>query len=130
MYKIERKSFGVKLTFGGIIQPEEMKQWVEDSKPVIAKTTSGFGAFIDMRTLKPLADKTKAQMEVGQKLYKAAGMTRSVVILDSHITTLQFKQIAKETGIYEWERYVNASASSDWEAIGLAWINKGIDPDK
>ncbi|MCK5039287.1 MAG: hypothetical protein KAS16_09335 [Thermoplasmata archaeon] len=111
------------------MSPEEMKQWAEDSKSILARTNAGFGVFIDMRTLKPLSDKTKAYMEEGQKLYKAAGMVRSVVILDSHITTLQFKQIAKETGIYEWERYVNASSHSDWEAIGLAWINKGIDPD-
>ena len=35
----------------------------------------------------------------GQKLYKAKGMSRSVVIVDNVIIKMQFKKIAQETGI-------------------------------
>ena len=45
-------------------------------------------------------------MQEGQKLFKNAGMERSVVILSTAMVTMQFKRIAKETGIYEWERYI------------------------
>ncbi len=48
-------------------------------------------------------------MEEGQKEYKERGMTRSVVILDSAIMAMQFKRLAKDTGIYQWERYIDAS---------------------
>jgi len=34
-------------------------------------------------------------------------MVRSVVILANTITKLQFKRIAQETGIYQWERYID-----------------------
>lgn len=69
-------------------------------------------------------------MEEGQKLFKQKGMTRSVVILNSPIVTVQFKRIAKETGIYNWERYLDASSTPDWEQKGRRWLTDGIDPDK
>ncbi|MGB9500437.1 MAG: hypothetical protein ACKVE4_12015 [Dissulfuribacterales bacterium] len=43
---------------------------------------------------------------------------------------MQFQCIGKETGIYEWERYIDVSSSPDWERIAVDWISKGIDPDK
>ncbi|HMV41143.1 MAG TPA: hypothetical protein PK079_09135 [Leptospiraceae bacterium] len=60
-----------------------------------------------MRTLKPLPPESQIHMQEGQKLYKEKGMVRSVVILANTITKLQFKRIAQETGIYQWERYID-----------------------
>ena len=57
-------------------------------------------------------------------------MERSVVILDNVITTMQFKRIAQETGIYQWERYIDASSTGNWQKAGEDWIVKGIDMDK
>jgi hypothetical protein len=57
-------------------------------------------------------------------------MQRSVVILKDKITMMQFRGIAKETGIYEWERYIDASAVENWEQIGLDWILNAVDPDQ
>lgn len=130
MYKIERKDFGYKLTFGDIITVEEMTTWVEESKQELANAPSEFGVFVDMRTLKPLAADTVKVMESGQAFYKEKGMTRSVVILNSAVVTMQFIRIAKDSGIYQWERYIDASSVSDWEKVGLAWIVDEKDPDK
>ena len=130
MYKIEIKNYGYKLTFGGLIDAEEMKKWVADSKQALNTAPSKFGVFVDMRTLKPIEKESQAIMEEGQKLYKAKGMERSVVILESVLVTMQFKRIAKETGIYNWERYISAQDKPDWEKIGIAWIKDGVDPDK
>jgi hypothetical protein len=130
MYTIEKKDFGYKLVFGDFIKADEMKKWVEESRKALAAAPKEFGVFVDMRTLRPLPSESQVFMEEGQKLYKKKGMVRSVVILDSKVITLQFKRIAKETGIYEWERYVDASGNPNWEKIGLAWIKDGKDPDK
>ena len=54
---------------------------------------------------------------------------QQIVILDDIVTALQFQRIAKETGIYEWERYIPAPSFSDWRKRGLDWILHGIDPD-
>lgn len=83
-----------------------------------------------MRDLKPLPGDAQEIMEQGQAAYKEGGMERSVVIVDSATTKMQFKRIAKESGIYDWERYVNAAETPDWREVGLAWIQDGVDPDQ
>jgi len=130
MYKIEKKPWGYKLTFGNVVSTEEMKKWVEDSKKTLMTAPSKFGNVIDMRTLKPLSPEAKAVMEEGQKLYKAKGMERSAVILSSAVLTLQFKRIAQESGIYQWERYIDAGKDPNPEKTAEEWVVNGKDPDK
>jgi len=130
MYKIEKKDFGYKLTFGGFIKLDEMKQWVDESKKTLESSPSKFGVMVDMRELKPLPKDAQEHMQVGQKSYKDKGMERSVVILNSAVLTVQFKRIAKETGIYDWERYINAAKDSNWEETGIKWLVDALDPDK
>ncbi|MBN2671187.1 MAG: hypothetical protein JXX29_05925 [Deltaproteobacteria bacterium] len=128
MYRIERKSYGYRLTFGEKIDAAEMKEWLEESKVVLQTSTEQFGVFVDMRTLIPLRRDAQPFMQEGQKLYKRSGMVRSVVILNNAATTMQFRRIAKETGIDEWERYIDADAVKNWEDVGLAWVRDGIEP--
>lgn len=130
MYQIEKKSYGVKLTFAGLIAKDEMQKWVAESAKITKSLPSKFGVFVDMRDLKPLAADSQLVMQEGQKLFKNAGMERSVVILSTAMVTMQFKRIAKETGIYEWERYIDFSKTADWEEIGIKWLEDKIDPDK
>lgn len=130
MYGIQKTSYGYKLKFGGFIQDDEMKKWVEESKRTLLNKTGKFGIFVDMRELKPLDSNSQAIMREGQKLYKDKGMERSVVIVSTALTRSQFKRIAKETGIYQWERYIDTSSNPDWEKAGIDWIKYGKDPDK
>lgn len=129
MYEIQETSFGYDLTFGGFMDAEEMTAWKAESARVLEDSPDTFGVFVDMRDLNPLPEDAQEIMEEGQAQYKQSGMERSVVILDSMTTTLQFKRIAKESGIYDWERYINASAEPNWREVGLAWIEDGVDPD-
>ena len=130
MHKVEKTGYGYKLTFADFVKPEEMKQWLEDSKKALSSPPKEFGVFVDMRTLKPLTPDAQAVMEEGQKLFKLKGMSRSVVILANSVLTMQFKRIAKETGIYQWERYIDANSNPKWEQAGVDWLVKGTDPDK
>jgi len=129
MYNIEKKDFGYKLTFSGTVEAAEMANWVKDAEKALASQAGPFGVFVDMRALNPLSNDAKAEMEKGQKLFKQKGMQRSVVILNSAIVTMQFKKIAKETGIDAWERYIDASNAPDWEAKGIAWLKNGTEPE-
>lgn len=47
-------------------------------------------------------------MEQGQAKYREKGMVRSAVLVDSAVTRMQFERLAKQSGIYEWERYFSA----------------------
>jgi hypothetical protein len=130
MYKIEKQPYGFKLTFSGVITATEMTQWVKESETTLSGHVGKFGIMVDMRDLKPLAPDVAIIMQGGQKLYKEKGMDKSVVILANSVVTMQFKRIAKESGITAWERYIDASSVKDWGKVGIAWIKDGIDPDK
>ncbi len=125
MYKIERTDFGYKLTFGGLIRGEEMKEWLEESQQLLASAPSKFGVLVDMRQLEPLPPDAQPYMLEGQRAYKSSGMERSAVGLADRVITLQFMRIAKQTGIHEWERYVDASSEPDWEEVAMEWIDSG-----
>ena len=107
-----------------------MSRWIKDSERVLSSREGSFTVFVDMRGLNPLSKDSDRIMRMGQKMYSWHGMERSVVILDSVFVTIQFKNIAEETGIYRWERYIDASKETEWEQKGLDWILRGIDPDK
>ncbi len=131
MYKIAKQKFGYQLTFGGDrMDIAEMSRWREEAKTALVGAPKSFGVVIDMRTLKPGAVQPDAQkvMVEGQGLFKKAGMERSCVILQSATVTMQFERIARESGIYAFERYINAAATPDWEARAVGWIEKKIDP--
>jgi hypothetical protein len=61
-------------------------------------------------------------MQQRQNHFRSKGMARSVVILAGSIVTLQFKRIANETGIYEWERYLDGSAVPTWYCPQYIWV--------
>ena len=130
MYKIEKKTSGFLLTFGGIIDKAEMEKWVAESETALAGAQPPFGVIVDMRTLKPLAPEVQETMVKGQGLYKQKGMERSAVVLNDTVTTLQFKRLAQQSGIYAFERYIDASKTQDWTKVAVAWVKDGVDPDK
>ena len=130
MYKIELKPYGYKLTFAGHIDVHEITKWAEESKRALSKQAGKFGVLIDMRTLGPISPETQEVLVSGQQLYKQKGMERSAVALNTLVVTMQFKRLARESGIYAWERYVDAGKLTNWERVAEDWIINGTDPDK
>jgi hypothetical protein len=55
-------------------------------------------------------------------------MERSCVILESAVVTMQFVRLARQSGIYSFERYINAASHPDWHKKALGWIENKIDP--
>lgn len=130
MHKIEKRAGGFTLTFGGIVNKAELDRWVEESKQALTGCTKPFGVIVDMRTMRPLPSAGRTTMIEGQRLYQHAGMQRSAVILNSPTTTLQFKRLAKESGIDLFERYIDASQDPDWKKHAEDWVDREIDPEK
>jgi len=125
VYRIENTSYGLKLSFSGTIARPEMEAWSAEVLPACSRAGARFGVLVDMRELKPLQPDVQSLMVQTQAQIKAAGLVRSCVILSSKILTMQFERLAKESGIISFQRYVDASANSDYEAIALEWITKG-----
>ena len=106
MYKIENIDYGVKVTLNGLIKKEEAEEWFNGMKNALKKTNKGFKVFVDMRGFKPASEEVQKCFVDIQKEFKDHGMSKSVVILNSGIAVLQLKRTAKESGIYDHERYL------------------------
>lgn len=107
----------------------EMHQWCRESEQALATVRPPFGVVVDMRTLAPLMPDAQHVMIQGQQLYKGKGMQRSAVVVHNAVTASQFRRLAQESGIYAWERYIDASAVPDWGKTAVDWVKGGIDPD-
>lgn len=129
MYSLKKEPYGVFIAFDGFVKPEIMSDWLQESQQIVPKLGKNFNVLVDMRQMMPLGKEAQATMEEGQRYYKTSGMKRSCVVLSSPTLTMQFMRIAKETGIYEWERYIDASKNPNWEQTAVEWLEKGIDPD-
>lgn len=128
MYKIEKTDLGFHLTFAGIVTKVEIDNWYAESEQVLKGRRAHFGVVIDMRTLALLPVEAQGVMVRGQAMYRSRGMERSCVILDDAITRIQFMRLARQSGIYKYERYIDASAHKNWLAEARNWVRHGITP--
>jgi hypothetical protein len=129
MYTLEKAPFGFKITIAGHATSAEATRILDESRRVLKNCDKPFGVLVDIRTLKPMADDVQKIVDETQRLYRAEGLRRSAVVLASAIMTLQFMRIARDTGVYTYERYIDASKDANWEPVALAWIINGVDPD-
>jgi hypothetical protein len=109
LYKIDKTDLGFCLTFAGNMTKAELERWFEESEQVLTEQQGPFGVIIDMRTLALLSAEAQGVMVRGQSMYRDRGMERSCVILQDAITTIQFMRLARQPGIFKYERYVDAS---------------------
>jgi hypothetical protein len=130
MYTIEKKSWGYELVFGGDVSAEEIERWYQEWAEVLKDQLGPFSVFVDMRTLIPLSKEAVTPLAEGQKLARQCGMIRSVVIVQNPATASQFRRIAGDTGINQWERYIDATHVADWKERGMDWIVQGIEPSQ
>jgi hypothetical protein len=106
-----------------------MFEWSKEAARQLLHQVGQFGVLVDMRHLEPLPADAQQHLQAGQRLFKTKGMQRSAVVLQDAIIALQFKRIARETGIDQCQRYIDAS-SPGWEMKANGWITAGLDPDK
>jgi hypothetical protein len=128
VYKIEKTDLGFQLTFAGAMTKCEVDKWYAESEQILKGPQASFGVVIDMRTLALLPVDAQGVMVRGQAMYRSRGMERSCVILDDAITKIQFMRLAKKSGIFKYERYIDASAHKNWLAEARNWVSHAIAP--
>jgi hypothetical protein len=129
VYRVERTSYGLRLTLSGAMSSDEVQRWGRDVVEALLHLERPFGVFVDMRQLVPPPPEEQGALKHAQIRARQLGMRRSVVIVDNAETAAEFERIARQTGIYTYERYIDAVADPRWEQRGLDWIVDGIDPD-
>ncbi len=125
----KKKDFGFHFTLSSPLTSDEVDRWRTEVEQAVRQMRGGFRVFVNMVDCELIPAEGKPILEDLQIFCKENGMIRSVVILGDDITVMQMKLVAKKTGIYEWERYIDASSHPDWEELGMNWIINGIDPD-
>ena len=121
MYEIKKGKLGeyvvYNLTFDGYMNPTEMQAWFTEAKHELLSSPKEFVVKVDMRRLSPLCPESQIIMQKAQKFYRDSGMDRSAVLLNNDLLRFQFEQIARNSGIFEWERYYSNSDPDSDEAM-------------
>lgn len=130
MIENQRTEYGFRVTAPGFITASEAQAWFEDLKAKVAvKNGRSFGLMVDIRGQKANPPETQEIINQAMQWLKKNGMQRSVVVMDSAVARLQIMRIAKQVGMYAYERYIDASRDPDWETKAVGWISNGTDPD-
>ena len=125
----KKTDYGFHFTLSSPITIDQTKRWSKQVKEVILQLDREFVVFVDLRDCELMPNDSKPVLEELQTFCRQNGLQRSVVILSDRLTAMQFQIIAKKTGIYDWERYIDSSMNPDWEQSGMNWILYAIDPD-
>ncbi|RKG79886.1 hypothetical protein [Corallococcus terminator] len=126
-----RTEYGFRMNGSGYITPAEAKAWFEDLRMKVAvKKGRAFGLLVDIRGQKANPPETQEIIKTAMGWLKQNGMARSTVVLDSTVARLMMVRMAKQSGVYEWERYIDASKDPDWEHKAIDWIVNGAEPSK
>ncbi len=122
--------YGFRTTAPGYIIPAEARQWFEDLKArVLRREGRPFGLLVDSRTQKSNPPESQEIIREAMVWLRAHGMQRSVVVLDSTVALIQILRLAKASGVYAYERYLDALKDPEWETKAVDWIVRAIDPD-
>jgi hypothetical protein len=127
-FQVEKTPYGIRTSHSGFATTAEATQWLADCKRALGEPHS-FGQLVDLRGQKANSPETNEIIQRHMKWIRGHGLVRSAVVLSSAVTALQIKRLAKETGMYDFERYFSPETDPDWEQKALDWIEKGVDPD-
>ncbi len=130
MYKIEKTDYGYFIVFTGYITRDEIKEWLREAELHLSTEMRLFGVVVDITLIKNIPIESKAFLQEGQHLFQRRGMQRSAVIANNRVTVQQFKKIAKESGIFDGERYLSEETHPKTMQAAIDWAARGIDPDK
>jgi D-serine deaminase-like pyridoxal phosphate-dependent protein len=129
MERVRITDYGVDIVFGGPLTREEAAELLAELDRKLPPPGGHFGLLVDSRRSRAYSAAEQAIFKRGILLCVERGMERSVVVHDSHISTLQAKRLGKETGTLAWTRYIDARSHPDWQRIAEDWLRHGIDPE-
>lgn len=129
MYTLTVREFGLFVCLKGCFTPETMEHYFEELKQLILRSgRARFSVLADIRLLLPLDEQSIQILQQIHHFLKAQGMMRSVTILQHPITAEQVVRLTKESGIIEWQRFIDAKMYPGWQRFSFQWLLEGIEP--
>lgn len=129
MYKISVREFGFHLQFKGFFDAGMMAAYFDELRKIVLNSGKfRYGNVVDLRFLFPMDEATMKIVGDIQRFNREHGQARSAVILQHPVTARQLIKSSRETGIFEWERFIDARQHESWEKHALKWIIEGVEP--
>jgi hypothetical protein len=128
MYSIAETSYGYRILLEGFLQRDEAAALLAEMRTTAKPRDGAFSVLVDMRLSRAFPAEAQEVLKQTILVCKEAGMERNAVVLNSAIAALQARRIAKETGIDEWIRYIDASNEPDWERVAEEWLDQAVEP--
>ncbi|WP_223646198.1 hypothetical protein [Corallococcus sp. EGB] len=126
-----RTEYGFRINAPGYIQLPEITAWFNDLKAKVSvKRGRPFGLVVDIRSQRANPPETQDVIKQAMVWLRQNGMVRSAVVLDSTVARLMMVRMSKASGVYEYERYIDASKEADWEHKAIDWVVNGTEPSK
>jgi hypothetical protein len=128
MYSIAETEYGYQLTVEGYLQREEAGALLAEMRDRVQARTGAFSVLLDLRDARAFPAEAQEVLKQAVLVCKDAGLERSAVLLNSAISSLQARRIAKETGIDAGVRYLDTSSEADWARMAEEWLDRAVEP--
>lgn len=127
--RLEVTHFGLRSTVWDPLTVQEERSWLAGIKEQVPTLETFYGQLIDLRG-RGVGGLSDPSIVVDAMHYVLAhGLLRSAVVVADPLIAMHVKRLSWDSGVYEWERYIDASVEPDWERLAVEWIDHGIDPD-
>lgn len=127
--RTELTPYGYRCAFSGRVDRAELELWSEQVRAICLHRPC-WGQLVDNRYLEELDPALDELVRDVTTFARERGLIRSAVVVADARTAAAVMQQSLLTGRDAWERYLDASADPDWERNALAWIERGLDPDR
>ena len=117
MYRIQCTDFGYIFAFRGVIEEDEMAEWVDE---IIRIEQKRFNLIFDMRGVASISPEVEEILHIGQQTYEKKGVRKAVVIQDSLSIGEYFDMESPDTGT--GYKIVDALTDPDWEEKSFRWV--------
>jgi hypothetical protein len=128
MHRVDETRYGYRVVFEGFLQQDDVGELLSNMKTTIRPRGNAFALLFDMRKSRAFPAEVRELLRQALHFCKEAGMERNAVVLSSAIATLQARRLARESGVEEWSRYIDAS-HPDWEKIAVDWLVRAVEPE-
>lgn len=129
MITLQKTGWGIHMVAPGYITEDAARAWRDDLHRLLADMPAPFGLLVDIRTQRANPPETQTIIQDVMRSLREKGLQRSAVVLDSALALRQLVRLSQSTGVYAYERYLDANTTPDWERRALDWIQHGREPE-
>lgn len=125
---IKKEFYGIYLTLSGKICAMQVKQWMEDIKPMLHTMNKKFNLIVDLREVLPLCSEAATVLTYARAYLHGKGLHRTAIVYESSASIIElmskFNQLSNDPN----ERHVSCMVDANWKETALNWVSKGIEP--